>query len=145
MPTDRVHPVQIGPGWDLMALLGADGRLATGDPANVPVGIYAKQALTKLGLWLAVEPRLARTDDVRSALLLVERGEVPAGIVYSTDAAVSSGVAIAGAFPDDTHDPIVYPFAVTRTGDTPDARAFLTYLTGPEAAAIFARRGFRTE
>jgi molybdate transport system substrate-binding protein len=145
MPKDRVHPVTIGPGWDLMALLGPDGRLATGDPTNVPAGIYAKQALTKLGLWTAVEPRLARTDDVRSALLLVERGEVPAGIVYSTDAAVAPGVAIAGAFPENTHDPIVYPFAVTRVGDTPAARAFLYYLAGPEAGAIFARRGFKTE
>jgi molybdate transport system substrate-binding protein len=145
MPKDRVHPVTIGPGWDLMALLGADGRLATGDPANVPVGIYAKQALIKLGLWSAVEPRLARTDDVRSALLLVERGEVPAGIVYSTDAAVSPGVAIAGTFPEDTHDPIVYPFAVTHVGDTPAARAFLDYVAGPEAGAIFAKRGFKTE
>jgi molybdate transport system substrate-binding protein len=145
MPKDRVHPVTIGPGCDLMALLGPDGRLATGDPTNVPAGIYAKQALTKLGLWTAVEPRLARTDDVRSALLLVERGEVPAGIVYSTDAAVAPGVAIAGAFPENTHDPIVYPFAVTRVGDTPAARAFLDYLAGPEAGAIFARRGFKTE
>jgi len=145
MPKDRVHPVKIGPGWDLMALLGADGRLATGDPDNVPAGIYAKQALTRLGLWSAVEPRLARAENVRSALLLVERGEVPAGIVYATDAAVAPGVAVAGAFPDNTHDPIAYPFAVTRAGDTPAARAFLDFLAGPEAGAIFAKRGFNTE
>jgi molybdate transport system substrate-binding protein len=82
---------------------------------------------------------------VRSALLLVERGEVPAGIVYATDAAVAPGVAVAGVFPEDTHDRIVYPFAVTRTGDTPEARALLDFLAGPEAGAVFARRGFRTE
>jgi molybdate transport system substrate-binding protein len=145
MPKDRVHPVQIGPGWNLMALLGADGRLATGDPDNVPSGIYMKQALTKLGLWAAAEPRLARTDSVRSALLLVERGEVPAGVVYSTDAAVDPGVAVAGTFPENTHDPIVYPFAVTRVGDTPQARALMTFLAGPEARAIFAKRGFKTQ
>jgi molybdate transport system substrate-binding protein len=145
MPKDRVHPVQIGPGWDLMTLLGADGRLATGDPDNVPSGIYMKQALTKLGLWAAAEPRLARTDSVRSALLLVERGEVPAGVVYATDAAIDPGVAVAGTFPENTHDPIVYPFAVTHAGDTPAARAFLDYLAGPEAGAIFAKRGFKTE
>ena len=104
-----------------------------------------KQALTKLGLWSAVEPQLARTDSVRSALLLVERGEVPAGVVYSTDAAIDPGVAVAGTFPENTHDPIVYPFAVTRAGDTPAARAFLDYLAGPEASAIFAKRGFKTE
>jgi molybdate transport system substrate-binding protein len=145
MPKDHVHPVEIGPGWNLMALLGADGRLATGDPDNVPSGIYLKQALTKLGLWAVAEPRLARTDSVRSALLLVERGEVPAGVVYATDAAVAPGVAVAGAFPENTHDPIVYPFAVTHAGDTPAARAFLNYLAGPEASAIFAKRGFKTE
>ncbi len=142
---DRVKPVQIGPGWDLMALLGADGRLAVGDPANVPAGIYAQQALTKLGLWTAVQPRLARSDSVRSALLLVERGEAPAGIVYSTDAAVAPGVAIAGTFPEDTHDPVVYPFAVTKSGDTPQARALMHFLSGPQASAIFAKRGFKTE
>ena len=65
----------------------------------MPVGIYAEQALKKLGMWDAVSPRLARADDVRSALLLVERGEAPAGIVYATDAAVSKAVMIAGAFP----------------------------------------------
>ena len=145
MPKDRVHPVQIGPGWNLMALLGPDGRLATGDPDNVPSGIYMKQALTKLGLWTAAEPRLARTDSVRSALLLVERGEVPAGVVYSTDAAVAPGVAVAGTFPENAHDPIVYPFAVTHAGDTPEARALMTFLAGPEAGAIFAKRGFKTE
>jgi molybdate transport system substrate-binding protein len=142
MPKDRVHPVAIGPGFDIMALLGPDGRLATGDPSNVPVGIYAQQALTRLGLWDQVKQRLAPTDSVRSALLLVERGEAPLGIVYSTDAAVSPGVAIAGTFPDSSHDPVTYPFAVTRTGDTPEARALLDFLAGPEAGAAFAKRGF---
>ena len=145
MPKDRVRPVAIGPGLDVAALLGADGRLATGDPANVPVGIYARQALTRLGLWGRIEPRLARSDSVRSALLLVERGEVPAGIVYATDAAIAPGVAIAGVFPDDSHDPITYPFAVTKAGDTAEARAFLTYLAGPQAAGIFRARGFRVK
>ena len=99
----------------------------------------------EIGLWAVAEPRLASTDSVRSALLLVERGEVPAGVVYATDAAVAPGVAVAGTFPENTHDPIVYPFAVTRAGDTAAARAFLTYLAGPEAGAIFAKRGFKTE
>ena len=145
MPKDHVHPVEISPHMDLMALLGADGRLAVGDPSNVPAGIYAKQAFTRLGLWNAIEPHLARAEDVRGALLLVARGEAPAGVVYATDAAVAPGVAVAGTFPEDTHDPIVYPFAVTRAGDTPDARAFLDFLAGPEAGAIFTRRGFKTE
>ncbi|HVZ10674.1 molybdate ABC transporter substrate-binding protein [Rhodopila sp.] len=142
-PADRHLSVTIKPGMDLVALLGSNGRIATGDPAHVPVGLYAKQALTRLGLWDKVEPRLARADDVRSALLLVERGEAPLGIVYATDAKVSKAVAVAGVFPADTHDPVTYPFAVTKAGDTPDARAFLKFLSGPKATAIFADRGFK--
>jgi molybdate transport system substrate-binding protein len=93
-------------------------------------------------LWAKVEPRLARAEDVRGALLLVERGEAPAGIVYATDAAVAPGVVIAGTFPENSHDRITYPFAVVRTGDTPEARALMAYLAGPDARAIFVRRGF---
>jgi molybdate transport system substrate-binding protein len=130
---------------DIAALLGPNGRLATGDPAHVPVGIYAEQALHKLGLWDQVSSHLARTEDVRAALLLVERGEAPAGIVYATDAAVSKGVMIAGVFPADSHDPVSYPFAVTKAGDTPEARAFLAFLSGPEAKAAFVARGFRLQ
>ncbi|HUB13152.1 MAG TPA: molybdate ABC transporter substrate-binding protein [Acetobacteraceae bacterium] len=142
---DHPQHVTIGPGFNLLAMLGPDGRLATGDPAHVPVGIYAEQSLKKLDLWDAVAPRLARAADVRSALLLVERGEAPAGIVYATDAAVSKAVMVAGTFPANTHDPVAYPFAVTKTGDTADARALLTFLVGPEARAIFVKRGFKVE
>jgi molybdate transport system substrate-binding protein len=142
---DKPQHVTIGPGFNLLGLLGPTGRVATGDPAHVPVGIYAEQALKRLGIWDAVSPRLARTDDVRSALLLVERGEAPAGIVYATDAAVSKAVMIAGTFPANSHDPISYPFAVTQSGDTPDARALMTFLAGPQARAIFVNRGFKVE
>ena len=142
VPKDQARQVAIGPGLDLTALLGPGGRIATGDPAHVPAGLYAKQALTALGLWSQAEPRLARTEDVRGALLLVERGEAPAGIVYATDAAASAGVAVAGTFPEGTHEPVTYPFAVTRDGDTPEARALLVFLAGPEARAAFERRGF---
>ena len=138
-------PVTIEPGFDLAGLLGRDGRLATGDPAHVPVGIYAEQSLRKLGLWDAVSGRLAPSDSVRAALLLVERGEAPAGIVYSTDAAVSPGVAIAGIFPASSHDPIAYPFALVRGQDTPEARALLAFIEGPEGHRIFEARGFVTE
>ena len=142
---DKPQHVTIGRGFDLLGLLGPNGRLATGDPAHVPVGIYAEQALRKLGHWDGVAPRLARTDDVRAALLLVERGEAPAGIVYATDAAVSKAVMIAGTFPADSHDPISYPFAVTKAGDTAEARALLTFLAGPQARAVFVQRGFKVE
>jgi molybdate transport system substrate-binding protein len=145
VPADKPQHVTIGPNFDLVGMLGPNGRVATGDPAHVPVGIYAEQALKKLGIWDAVSPRLARTDDVRAALLLVERGEAPAGIVYATDAAVSKGVMVAGVFPANSHDPVSYPFAVVKSGDTPEARALMTYLSGPEARAIFVKRGFKVE
>jgi molybdate transport system substrate-binding protein len=145
VPADHPRQVTLAPGFDLLAILGPSGRLATGDPAHVPVGIYAQQALKKLGLWEAVAPRLARAADVRSALLLVERGEAPAGIVYATDAAASKAVMVAGTFPANTHDPITYPFALTKIGDTPEARALLTFLSGPQARVIFTRRGFKVE
>jgi molybdate transport system substrate-binding protein len=145
VPADKPAHVTINKNFDLLALLGANGRLATGDPAHVPVGIYAEQALKSLGIWASISPRLASTADVRSALLLVERGEAPAGIVYGTDAAVSKAVMVAGTFPADSHDPISYPFAVTKSGDTPDARAFLLFLTSPPVRAIFVQRGFKVE
>jgi molybdate transport system substrate-binding protein len=145
VPADKPQHVTIGPGFNLVGMLGPDGRVATGDPAHVPVGIYAEQALKKLGIWDAVSPRLARSDDVRSALLLVERGEAPAGIVYATDAAVSKAVMVAGTFPANSHDPVSYPFAVVKSGDTPEARALMAYLSGPEARAIFVKRGFKVE
>ena len=145
VPADRPIHVDIEPGFDLGAVLGSDGRLATGDPAHVPAGIYAEQALRKLGLWQRFGARIAPAADVRSALLLVERGEAPAGIVYGTDAAVSKSVTVAGVFPESSHDPVTYPFAAIKTGDTQDARAFLAFLSSRAAADIWVRRGFKVE
>jgi molybdate transport system substrate-binding protein len=142
--THPIH-VDIGPGFDLSALLGPDGRLSTGDPAHVPAGIYAEQALRKLGLWDKVAQHIAAAPDVRSALLLVERGESPAGIVYSTDAAVSKAVSVAGVFPDSSHDPVTYPFAVVKAGDTPEARAYLAFLSTPAVREVWVKRGFKVE
>ena len=95
----------------------------------------------------ALEPRLARANDVRSALVLVARGETPAGVVYQTDAEASDGVTTLGLFPLDTHAPIVYPTALISTEDSdaqdnPDAAAFRAWLEGSEAMAIFADHGF---
>ncbi len=129
----------------MSALLGADGRIATGDPKSVPVGIYAEQALRKLGLWDKAASRIAPAENVRAALLLVERGEAAAGIVYATDAAASEKVAVAGTFPASSHDPITYPVALVHGGDTPEARAVLAFIEGPESAAAFKRFGFGVE
>ncbi|MGI4977322.1 MAG: molybdate ABC transporter substrate-binding protein [Janthinobacterium lividum] len=125
----------------LAGVLGAGGRLAVGDPASVPAGIYAEEALRRLGAWDTVSGRLARSDSVRSALLLVERGEAPAGIVYGTDAAVSPGVVVAGVFPEASHAPITYPFAALKSAGG-EAMALLAFMEGPEGAALFRARGF---
>jgi molybdate transport system substrate-binding protein len=145
VPANQPRQVTIAPGFDLASLLGTDGRLATGDPAHVPVGIYARQALQKLGAWDMVKPHLAPANDVRNAVRLVERGEAPVGIVYATDAAVSRNVMVAGVFPENSHDRITYPFAVIRRDEVPEARALMNYLASPQAQAIFARRGFAVE
>ncbi|MCR0981487.1 molybdate ABC transporter substrate-binding protein [Roseomonas populi] len=143
-PADsRQAPVTIARDTNLAALLGANGRIATGDPSNVPVGKYAQAALTWMGQWDALNPRIARADNVRSALLLVERGEAPLGIVYATDAAASRGVKVIGTFPRESHPAVTYPFALARRAEgNPQARAFLAFATGPEAAETYRRLGF---
>ena len=77
-------------------------------------GQYSQQALTALGWWTALEPRLAAAADVRSALAFVERGECAAGIVYETDAKLSDKVEVLGVFPADTHSPVLYPAALAQ-------------------------------
>ncbi|MBL6078278.1 molybdate ABC transporter substrate-binding protein [Belnapia sp. T18] len=142
-PAGAARPVPLARGTDLAALLGPAGRIATGDPAHVPVGRYAQAALTWMGQWEALAPRLARADNVRAALLLVERGEAPYGIVYATDAAAGSGVRVLGTFPAASHPPITYPFALARRAEgTAEARALLAFLAGPEAAPTWQRFGF---
>ncbi len=119
------------------------GRLVTGEVDSVPVGRYAKAALQKLGLWSVVEPRLAMTDNVRAALAFVARGEAPLGIVYATDAAADASVRIVATFPDDSHAPILYPFALTAASHNGAADKFLSWLKSPSGRAIFERQGFR--
>ena len=140
----QTAPVTLARGMDFARLLGPTGRLATGDPAHVPVGIYAQAALTWLGVWDAVNPRLARAESVRAALLLVERGEAPFGIVYATDAAISPDLKVVATFPPESHPPIAYPFALTRrAADNAAAKALLAFLTGAEAVPTWRRFGFR--
>ena len=140
---DALKPVTIAAGLDMNSVLGAQGRLAVGDPASVPAGIYARQALTKLGLWTTVSARLAPAENVRAALLLVERGEAPAGVVYGSDVKAAPGLAVAGTFPDNSHEPIRYPAALTTgAADAPDAEAFLAFLHTAAARDVFRRAGF---
>ena len=137
-----IPPTDITTSTEITDLIGKDERIAVGDPDHVPAGIYAKQALTTLGQWDAVNPRLARADNVRSALALVERGEAPLGIVYRTDAMISDGVKIIGTFPADSHPPITYPIALIDPQDGDAALKFLVWLLGDDAATIFADYGF---
>lgn len=143
-PKASLKPVILAPGLDLGAILGAGGRLAVGDPAHVPAGIYAEQALRKLGLWDSVQSRLAPAENVRSALMLVSTGQAPAGIVYGTDARVAKDLGVAAIFPADSHDPILYPVAATGTGDRVEAAAFLAFLHTQPAQDVFTHYGFLT-
>ncbi len=132
--------VSIGPGFDLSRLLGG-GRLAVADPDSVPAGIYAREALTKLGVWNSVAPRLVRAENVRAALEYVARGDAPLGIVYRTDALVEKQVRIVGVFPEDSHPPIVYPVALTKRASAAAAR-YLAFIRSAEAQPIFRKWGF---
>lgn len=144
VPADRARDVVLARGMDFGALLGR-GRLATGDPAHVPAGRYARAAFEWLGVWPTVEPRLARAASVRAALALVERGEVPFGVVYATDVVANARVAVAATFPAGSHAAIAYPFAIVADHDGPAARAYLAGLQSPAALAIFRRHGFAVE
>ena len=128
---------------DIMGALGPSGRLATALPEAVPSGIYARIALSELGLWDALSTRLAPTDNVRAALALVALGEAPLGIVYATDAMAEPRVVTAGVFPETSHPPIRYPAAVLSDAPSLDAAsAFVAWLTGPAAQEILDSFGF---
>lgn len=117
------------------------GKLCMGDPASVPAGRYGQQALARLGWWPALAGRVVGTEDVRTALAFVERGECPLGVVYETDARISRKVMVAGRFPAATHDAVTYPFALLPQAG-PAARDFYRYLQGPAGRAVFIRHGF---
>lgn len=142
-PRDSRIALRLAPGVPLARALG-DRRLAIADPAAVPAGRYAKAALTSLGAWPSVEPKLARTENVRAALALVERGEAPLGIVYATDARASTKVRVVGQFSAASHPPISYPVALLATAASPDAEPFRRFLISSPGRAIFRRFGFGT-
>jgi molybdate transport system substrate-binding protein len=140
-PKDSSLAVDLKPGLDLSKALG-DGRIAMGNVEAVPAGKYGKAALEHLGAWEGVKGRVAQAENVRAALLLVARGEVPLGIVYATDAVSDPSVRVLATFPTDSHPPVIYPVALTRDSTNPDAAALLTYLRSPTARVFFERQGF---
>ena len=139
-PAASTLTLPIKHGFPLLEALNG-GRLAIGDPESVPAGKYGRSALTSLGVWGAVADHLAQAENVRVALAYMARGETPLGIVYKTDALAQKKVRIVGTFPEDSHLPIIYPVALTKTADS-DAAAFLAFLGSAEAREIFARAGF---
>ena len=118
-------------------------RIAIGDPAAVPAGVYAKQYLDSLGLWSQLQPKMAPAGSVRLALEAVESGAADAAIVYRTDIAASAHAREAFVVPAADGPRIVYPAAIVRSGrNQAGARQVLDFLRGPDAAAVFMHAGF---
>ena len=120
------------------------GHVCTGQMESVPAGKYAKQSLIKLNWLDSLKGRIVGTDDVRSALAFVERGECDVGIVYKTDALISKKVKVIGTFPEHSHHPILYPLALTQQGEkNGDAVQFEKFVkSSPQAKIIFQKYGF---
>lgn len=133
--------VELNAQTDLTGMLDG-GKLAMALVDAVPAGQYGRQSLEALGLWDTVEGSVAQADNVRAALALVSTGEAPYGIVYATDAAAEPAVHVVGTFPDDSHDPIVYPAALLKNAADEADRAFFDLLSAPESDAVFEAQGF---
>ena len=118
-------------------------QIALADPKAVPAGVYARAWLEKLQLWQAIEPKVIPTENVRAALAAVASGNVDAGVVYKTDAAISKNVKIAYEVPRADGPDISYPTALIKDSKQPDAaKKFLDYLSSKEAGQVFQRFGF---
>lgn len=125
----------------LSPLQSFSDKIAMGDPDHVPAGIYGKSALTNLGVWDKIVSKVVPAKDVRGALLLVQTGEAPLGLVYATDAAVSQKVGVVFTLPASSHKPVRYPLALTRDANM-HAAAFAVYLQSHEANSVFEGAGF---
>ena len=131
--------VHIDKSLNLKKMLGNE-RLVMGDPSHVPAGRYAKQALDYFDWYSAIETKMLPTKDVRSALMVVELGEAPLGIVYQTDAQKSDKVKIIGIFPTESHQPIAYVSCLCKASDA--TIRFYNYLKSPDAKLIWNKYGF---
>ncbi len=118
-------------------------RIAMGDPAGVPAGVYARRYLEREGLWTALQRKVVPGSSVRAALAAIEAGEADAAFVYATDVRTTSRVRVAYAVPAGKAPPILYVAAVALDAPHPEAaRAFLRLLSGPDSLAAFERYGF---
>jgi len=136
----KIDHVDIEPGFDLAKLAG-DGRISTGDVKEVPVGLYAKAELERLGVWPSVASKMAMMINVRAALTCAAIGDVPLSIVYATDAKMEPRVKVVGVFPGNPQDPIVYPVAATVNAK-PGTTQYLAFLRSAKAKSIFEGYGF---
>ena len=120
-------------------------RIVIGNPKTVPVGQYAEESLRALGLWDRIQGRLVFVENVRQALDYVARGEVDAGFVYTTDAALRADRVKEAFRPgEDTYRPVTYPVALVKESKEPAlAQAFLDLLVGPDGRTVLARFGFQ--
>ena len=141
-PKESKATIEVKQGFELGKAL-AGGKLAMANVEAVPAGKYGKAALEKLGVWAAVEPKVAQAENVRAALALVASGEAPFGIVYQTDATAEPKVKVVDTFPEDSHKPIIYPIAQLTGSKAPLAADFLAYLKSPEATVLFDKAGFK--
>jgi molybdate transport system substrate-binding protein len=131
----------IGRDFPLQQILG-DGRVAMCNPADHPAGRIGRAGLEQLGLWQAVADKVAIAESPPAAVALVARGEAPAAIVFSTDAAGIAGIKVAGIFPKDSHPPIVFPAALLSARHNGDAVRFFEFLTAPKTAVLFQSFGY---
>lgn len=141
-PEDSKVEMTIAKNFPLLAALGPDGKLAMGNVDSVPAGKYGKAALTTLGVWEEVAPRVAQAENVRAALAFVATHEAPLGIVYGTDAKAEPKVKVIGTFPEDTHPKILYPAALLKSAK-PGAQKFLDFIESDDSARFFEEQGFK--
>src|SRR5262249_37151390 len=139
-PADSNTTIDVADHFPLLAALQG-GRLSMADPDSVPAGKYGRTALIALGVWSTVQDHIVSAENVRVALAYVARKEAPLGIVYKTDAMSEPKVKVVGTFPENSHQPIVYPEALTK-GAQAGAKDFLAYLSSPDARAAFEKAGF---
>ena len=126
-------------------LAGAEiQRIALGDPRTSPAGRYAEEVLRHAGIWEKMRDRIVYAGNVRQILDYVARGEVDAGIVYSTDAlSRPKEVTVAATAPDGSHPAVVYPAAiVSGAANEAAARHFISFLASDAARAVFRQHGF---
>jgi len=117
--------------------------IAIGNPQSVPAGKYAQEILVHFGLWDKLKPKFVFAADVRQVLAYVETGNADAGIVYETDALISSGVTVVATAPPGSHSPVIYPVAVIAgSRNVAAAKVLESFLLGPKSAAVFRKYGF---